>query len=331
MAMLPRDVIKRHLDFSGPDRIGMNFGGGRLDDFIHGSIGPAAAWKPREWSDGRYNYYDDEWGNTWYCSLGVNRRGEIHVPALTDWALLKDYRMPDMANPSRFEETRAKFAADTTHYRLGSLPGFPFAISRYLRKMEVYLQDLVLEREKIDELHEKVTALLEKVIVQYGRIGADGVFFCEDWGTQERTLVSPAMWREIYKPLYRRLCDAAHGCGLHVLMHSCGYNWAILDDLAEVGINAFQFDQPNLYGLERLAEKLQSLKVCLWAPTDIQAVLPTGDRELIVGETKKMVRLFGRPQGGFIAKNYGDLPGIGVRPEWDDWAYQTYREHQAIR
>lgn len=29
-------------------------------------------------------------------------------------------------------------------------------------------------------------------------------------------------------------------------------------------------------------------------------------------------------RGGFIAKNYGDLHGIGVAPEWDEWAYQTF-------
>jgi len=129
------------------------------------------------------------------------------------------------------------------------------------------------------------------------------------------------MWRDIFKPLFARLCEAAHACGLHVLMHSCGYNWEILNDLAEVGINAFQFDQPAIYGLERLAAKLNGLKVCLYAPVDIQKVMPAGDRARIEGEARRMVELFG---GHFIAKNYGDLHGIGVKPEWDDWAYQVF-------
>ena len=53
-------------------------------------------------------------------------------------------------------------------------------------------------------------------------------------------------------------------------------------------------------------------------------MLPTGDRELIERETKRLVETF---RGGFIAKNYGDLPGIGVLPEWDQWAYEAFVKH----
>jgi hypothetical protein len=31
-------------------------------------------------------------------------------------------------------------------------------------------------------------------------------------------------------------------------------------------------------------------------------------------------------RGGFIAKNYPDLSGIGVKPEWDQWAYDAFVE-----
>jgi len=106
-----------------------------------------------------------------------------------------------------------------------------------------------------------------------------------------------------------------------VIMHSCGYVWDILEDVAETGICCMQFDQPALYGLERLAARLRELNLCLYAPVDIQRVLPTGDRELIEREAHRMVELF---EGGFIAKNYPDLRGIGVQAEWDEWAYQVF-------
>jgi uroporphyrinogen-III decarboxylase len=254
----------------------------------------------------------------------MGRGGEIHTPVLDDWKKLDSYQMPDMADPKRFARAREVFSQEKGRYRTGSLPGFPFAICRYMRKMETYFMDLIVERARVDELHERVTSLLQEIIRQYGQVGADGVFFCEDWGVQDRLLISPAMWREIYKPLFRRLCDTAHDCGLHVLMHSCGYNWDILDDLAEAGIDAFQFDQPEVYGLERLADKLDSLHVCLYSPVDIQRILPTGDRALIERYAQRMIDLFGSNGGGLIAKNYGDLHGIGVEPEWDQWAYEVF-------
>ncbi len=204
------------------------------------------------------------------------------------------------------------------------LPGFPFAICRYLRKMEVYLQDLLLERDRIDQLHERVTSLLERMVDRYAESGVDGIFFCEDWGTQERLLVSPALWREVFKPLYRRLCRRIHDRGKHVFMHSCGLISDIIDELAECGVDVLQLDQPGLYGLEQLADRLRGLGLCLYAPVDIQRVLPTGNRQLIEAEAARMIRLFGAPRGGFIARQYGDLHGIGVDPAWDRWAYDAF-------
>lgn len=327
MSMTPRETIVRNIEFGRPDRIGMAFDRGRMNDFCGAGIGPSERWEERRWVEGNVEYYDDEWGNIWHRIVGMGLGGEVHTPVLRDWSMLDDYEMPDLANPTRFERARTVFAQERKRYRVGSLPGFPFAICRYMRKMEVYFMDLIAERERIDELHERVTTLLQEIIRQYAAAGADGVFFCEDWGVQDRLLIHPSMWRDIFKPLFRRLCDTAHSVGLHVLMHSCGYNWEILDDLAEAGVDVLQFDQTAIYGLERLARKLRELQVCLYSPVDIQRVLPTGDRAQIEAYAQEMIDRFAADGGGLIAKNYGDLHGIGVELEWDMWAYQVFLDH----
>jgi hypothetical protein len=321
--MTPREIIRRNLGLSGPARIGMNFSGGRRNDFVGAGLGPVAGWEPRRWIEGGVEYYDDEWGNIWHRLVGRSRGGEIHTPALRDWADLDGYRMPPLADPARFAAARERFSGDGASdlYRVGFLPGFPFAICRYLRKMETYFQDLVWERRHIDRLHGQVTDLLEAMIGRWAEAGADGIMFCEDWGVQNRLLISPRMFRAIYAPLFGRLCGAARAGGMDVVMHSCGCVWDILGDLAEAGVSAMQFDQPSIYGLERLAERLRALGMALHAPVDIQQTLPTGDRARITHEAQRMVDLFG---GAFIAKDYGDLHGIGVEPEWDAWAYEVF-------
>lgn len=328
--MTPREVIIRNLEFSDPERIGLGFDRDRQSDFQSGRAGPVPGWTQKRWVEGQTEYYDDVWGNVWHRLVGMSAGGEVHKPALEDWSMLDDWQPPDLANPERFRAIRAKNQEKPDHYHLGGVPGFPFAICRYLRRMEVYFQDLILERERIDILHDRVTDLLEKVIEQLAEAGADGIFFCEDWGVQDRLLISPAMWRDIFKPLFRRLCGKAQALNLHVLMHSCGYIWDIIDDLAEVGVNALQFDQPELYGLERLSGKLRACGICLYSPVDIQRVMPTGNRALIEASAENMVRLFGGQHGGLIAKNYPDLHGIGVQPEWDQWAYETFLKHRRL-
>ena len=321
--MTSREAIIANLDGDGCPRIGFAFGGGRRNDFSGCGLGPSKTWQSKTWVEGNFEYHTDEWGNVWYRVVGMSKGGEVFRPALEDWSQLDSYLLPDMDDPARFEREAEVFANEKERYRVGSLPGFTFSVCRYLRKMEIYFQDLLVERAHIDRLHEMVTSLLERIIVLHAEAGADGVMFCEDWGTQDRLLISPGMWRDIFKPLFRRLCHTAHDHGLHVIMHSCGNDRDILDDLAEVGIDCFQFDQPALYGLEWLAEKLAALNVCLYSPVDIQRIMPTGDRSLIESQARKMVDLFGR-SSGLIAKNYGDLEGIGVKPEWDQWAYEAF-------
>jgi hypothetical protein len=43
------------------------------------------------------------------------------------------------------------------------------------------------------------------------------------------------------------------------------------------------------------------------------------------------VKLFAGTRGGLIAKNYGDLHGIGVEPEWDQWAYEAFTAAMRLR
>ena len=157
------------------------------------------------------------------------------------------------------------------------------------------------------------------LILAAGDAGADAIFFCEDMGTQTGLLFSPAMWDDYFRELYTRLFSIAHDCNMQVFMHSCGCNREILEPLLEAGVNCFQFDQPTLYDYQDLPALLKKYKAALWSPVDIQHIMPTGNRELIEKGAQDMFDAF---QGGLILKNYPDLNGIGVKEEWDDWAYQ---------
>jgi len=318
----PREIIFANLEQQNPERAGLTFSGeGRIDDFSWSGLESSTDYQPKRWVEGNKEFYDDEWGNIWVRMLGGCNSGEVHQPALADWRNLETLALPDWDNPQRYAAMRETFAKPSDKFKCAFLPGWVFATSRYLRKMETYFVDLIEYRAEIDRLHERIVGLLERMIRLCGASGADAVFFCEDLGIQDRTLLSPMMWRDIFRSHYLRLTTTAHACGMKVLMHSCGYNWALIDDLACAGIDCFQFDQPAAYDQPALSTRLKELKVALWAPVDIQQVLPTGDRVRIEEEAARMIELF---NGFFIAKNYPDLHGIGVEPEWDRWAYDAF-------
>lgn len=318
--MTPREIIYANLEHQNPERPGFAFSGNRLNDLLWAGPGPSRTWKQKRWVEGAREYYDDEWGNVWARVVDGPTSGEVHDPAIKDWSKLDSLKLPDLDDDARYERMRRAFAEPTEKFKVAGVPGWVFATSRYLRKMEVYFADLIEYRDEIDRLHEMVTSLLVRVIHKIGRAGADAIFFCEDLGTQDCLLIGPPMWRDIFKPHYQRLTGAAHEHGMKVLQHSCGYNWELIDDLVDAGIDCFQFDQPYAYDMPALAAKLKERKVALWSPVDIQQVLPTGDRRFIEDEAKRMVDLFG---GFLIVKDYGDLHSIGAEPEWDTWAYNA--------
>ncbi len=316
-----REIIIQNIEYRCEERIGLNFDGNRCNDFIGAGI--QDGFESKVWIEGDTEYSTDLWGNTWHRKTGMSQGGEVFKPVLQDWVQLDALQLPDLDNRAYYQGARDLVASGTDGFKLGWLPGWPFSICRYMRKMEVYFMDLIESRDHIDVLHDRVTTLLEGVIDRYGESGVDGVMFCEDLGIQDRLLMSPDMWRDIFAPLYERLTARAHQHGMKVIQHSCGYNWLLVDDLCAAGIDCLQFDQPAVYDQPALAAKLRQHGVGLYAPCDIQKVLPTGDRALIEHETRRLVEIF---RGGLIAKNYADLKGIGVQPEWDQWAYNTFIE-----
>ncbi|MBN1556998.1 MAG: hypothetical protein JW951_02495 [Lentisphaerae bacterium] len=319
--MTPREIIVANLDHTGAPRPGMTFDRGRINDFCSAGLDEGVAWRQKRWVEGEIEYYDDIWGNLWKRMKDGSVKGEICKPALEDWSQLDDLRPPAFDIEKAVAQVRRTFEADTEdRFKVAHVGGWVFDNARYLRKMEVYFLDMAMYPEELHRLHAVVGEFYEHRIHAAGRGGADAIMIGEDMGTQQGLLFSPDMFREYFKEQYTRLVGIAHDYGMKVLLHSCGSNWQIIDDLLDVGIDCFQFDQPTVYDMDWLAGMFRKRHGCLWSPADIQKVLPTGDRAYIEAETARMCDIF---EGMLIVKNYPDLPGIGVKEAWDDWAYNA--------
>ena len=329
--MTSREIIQRVLSRDDPPRIGFAFspydGQERLNDFAGGGPAPSPDFREKRWVDGPMEYWTDEYGNTWRRVTAVTKGGEVCKGALEDWSQLDTYELPDLDDPARYERLPEAFAG-SDKYRLGSLPGYPFNVARKIRRIDNYLADCAAEPDLVWELNDRVAKMLGAMIRIYADCGADGIVFCEDWGTQDRLLINPELWRKLFKPHFFELNDIAHSGGLRVWMHSCGYVFDIIEDLIETGVDVLQFDQPEVHGIERLSERFHD-RVTFWCPVDIQRSLQTGDKRQIQDAARKMVRLLGEG-GGFIAKNYGDTHSIAAKDEWEHWAYESFLEAGAF-
>lgn len=322
--MNSREIVERTIRFEWPERIAMSLPSPYPNDFAGAGIAADPNWKPKRWREGTMELWTDEWGVVW-GRVDQFSKGEVVRGVIESWDQLDDYQPPRIDAPERFQHAAEVFRQHPDKFKIGHLPGFPFNIARKLRRLEHYLMDVAMEPEKVVALNRKVRDVLEGAIVQHAKAGADGIMFCEDWGTQDRLLINPAMWKEMFKPDFVHLCRVAHEHGLFVLMHSCGFVLDIIEDLIDAGINVLQFDQPELMGIDVLADRFAG-RVTFWCPVDIQKTLQTKDPERIRASAKKMIERFGEKGGGFIAGYYGANEAIGITPEIQDIACKAFVE-----
>jgi len=326
--MNSKEIILSNLEHRGPSRPGLTFSDGRIYDMCGAGQALPKGYTKKRWTEGKFEYYDTMWGNIYRRMIDGSSLGEIFKPAIENWSQLSDYQVPKYDFKETVDAFRHSFRHGNDKFKYVSMSGWVFSASREIRKMEDYLMDILLYPEEVKRLHAKVAGVFETLIRAAGKAGADGILLYEDMGTQNGLLISPELWQKNFRDLYLRLFGIAHEYGMKVLMHSCGQNREILEPLLQVGVNCFQFDQPAAYDMDDLAQLLKKYKAALWSPIDIQKILPTGNRQVIEKGVEDMFKHF---EGFLIFKNYPGLESIGVKPEWDNWAYEKILQKCKIK
>lgn len=292
----------RAIEFRNPERIPLDFPGYGDNDIInlHCHLPQGQ----------RHDNKVDEWGCTWKC-IDNKTMGQVVKPPLADWRNFTHYSFPDPLSRGRFEEAETCILTSQDKYFLG-WSGSLFERMHYLRALKTLLEDLYLNPARVELLAEKVLVFLIQIVRGYSRIGADGVAFTDDWGTQTGLMIRPQMWREIFKPRYKKLFNVTHKSGMHVFLHSDGQIYEIIPDLIECGVDVLEIAQPELLGIENLGRDFGG-KVCFFGAVDKQKTLIKGDEEAIKEEVRKLIDNLGRFQGGFIAKgDMEDFDDLGI-------------------
>jgi len=184
-----------------------------------------------------------------------------------------------------------------------------FERMHFLRGFDNLLIDLYLNSERVKLLADRVSNFQVKIIENWGKVGTDGIFFTDDWGTNEGLFINPELWRKIFKPFYMKLCNEVHRWGMHVFFHSDGQIHEIISDFIECGVDVLEIAQPHLFDLEQLAQEFGE-QICFFGAVDKQTTLISGSKEQIIEEVKKLIRIFGTFNGGFIAM--GDMEDYQV-------------------
>ncbi len=246
-------------------------------------------------SDGRYHEFRrDEWG----VLREYRIFGEAGLPVgrpLDDWSGLERYNPPPIPALNAGDQQRA--AAYREEYYLKSGWVSLFEQMHALRRFEDVLMDIAAGEAEIHRLADLLVEHQLKTIKYLVARGVDAIQFGDDYGTQDALILSPRLWRQFFKDRYRVLIDAAHRAGKAVLFHTCGRVRPLLEDLAEIGVDAI-WPQLNVYDLDDLAAFSRANRVAVALHPDRGGLMVESGPEDVRRYVAMLFERFRPDQGG---------------------------------
>jgi uroporphyrinogen-III decarboxylase len=215
--------------------------------FLAGGGHPLSRHAPEPGGPGRT--WRNNWGVTYSWPEGYPGGMPIHTPetiVLKDIAQWRDVlKAPNLVFP---EEEYADFvnnaaACDRNEQYLGMMmaPGL-FEQTHHLMGME---GALVAIAEEPDEVRAMIEWYADweieyaKTIIDH--IAPDALLHHDDWGSSISTFMSPAMFDEVYQPVYKRLYGWYKDNGIELIVHhSDSYAATLVPQMIEMGIDIFQ-------------------------------------------------------------------------------------------
>lgn len=245
----------------------------------------------------------DEWGTRWGHAFGGVGATPVDYP-IKNWAALEDYlkyKIPDPNAPGRLDAASAALAPHrNTKYCYGVIHLALFERLHSLRGMENVFTDFYVHEPEVRKLLDRLEMYLLELVRRWDTLAADAVFLTDDWGSQCGLMISPDLWRNLFKPYYARIFDEVHRLGMDVFFHSCGNVTAIVADLIDIGLDVLDPVQPGAMDIDYLAREFGG-KLAFSGAVDVQDLLTLGSPRKIKEEVWRIRATLGEPFGGALA------------------------------
>jgi uroporphyrinogen decarboxylase len=263
-----------------------------------------------------------------------NRERPPHAPFIDDWGTgqvevapgswypgvhpmkeartidaIERYPWPDMDDPSRVAHVRAeaeRLRQDNEFAVIGA-PWllFPFERACALQGMDTFLMHMALSPDVARALFRRITSLCTRLMGHFLDACGDRldvIKIGDDLGTQDRLLMSPAMYRDLLKPFHAEFIAFIRSrTRARVFFHTDGDVFDLVDDLVEIGVdilNPIQTSAGRMANLPELKRRFgKRLSFC--GAVDTHRVLPTGTPAEVHDEVRRVIEVLG-PGGGYL-------------------------------
>ncbi len=216
---------------------------------------------------------------------------------------VENHPFPDPNAIGRFDDAiKYTNKYKNEYFIIGDLELTMFEMSWHHVGLEKFMVDMAMKEEYIFALIDKVMAFSIGIAKKLVEVGVDAIWFGDDFGAQNNMMISPRMWRKIFKPRYAEMWQEVKAINpeLIIAYHTDGAVSPILNDLADIGLNVFNPVQPNVPGHD--PQELKDLvgdRLSFWGAIDQQYLLPRGTPEAIEADVAEKIRVLGNG-GGYM-------------------------------
>lgn len=240
------------------------------------------------------------------------------------WTALATPPGPSIAGPDAdrlLAEGARRLRSQTDRAVLGLFGGNLLEIGQYFYRNDNFFMLLAGEPERahrfLDQLVEIHLANLDRFLAAVNG-WVDVVLFGDDFGMQQGPQISPAMYREFFKPRQKMLWSRVkRRTTAKVMLHCCGGVRELLADMIDAGLDAINPVQITCRGMSAGGLKRDfGSKLTFWGGgCDTREVLIYGAPAQVREHVKRQIETW-RPGGGYVFQQVhnimADVPPANV-------------------
>ena len=245
--------------------------------------------------------YIDRWGIKW--KRVRNNFGcymEIDEPPLREIKDIYGYMFPDVNEEPFYKELLS--VCETYGNDMAVIGGSIslFENSWYLRGFQNFLSDLILNKDTIRCLLDRVMEYNLQLGFKIIDAGVDILYTGDDFGMQTGLIISHNMWKELFLPRWMKLFGEFKSRNPDILIayHSDGNILPLIDDLMEAGVDVLNPVQPDCMD-PALLKKKYGKRLAYWGTIDVQHTMSLGGINDVKSEVLERLKTVA-PGGGLL-------------------------------
>jgi len=229
---------------------------------------------------------------------------------LEEFGILDDYTVTHIVGEAKKAATAGKGAIisvpGTAFGDIALVPAMWMKRTKGIREIEEWYVSTAIRRDYVYKVFEKqceiALANLARLTKELGDNVQAAFTTGTDFGTQKGLFISPAAYRDLYKPFHKAVNDFIHKhSNWKVFIHSCGSVVELIPDFIEAGFDILNPVQCSAEGMEgQHLKKAFGRNMVFWGGgIDTQKTLPFGTADEVYRQTRERIEMFNK-DGGFV-------------------------------